>query len=113
MTELKQLANEAKRFDGGDWYLAKYLVTDWKMDKQDAAYIAAASPDVVLALINDLEKHRALLLTHLAVIDPMREQAKADEALMREALEAMTFADYVDIDMARSIVALKVRLEGV
>ena len=92
MTEqLKQLANEAKRFDGGDWYLAKHLVTDWKMDKQDAAYIAAASPDVVLGLIAERDEYQraadAMAASHKVERDALLDSRHADEALMREALE--------------------------
>ena len=61
--KLKTLAEEAKRFDGGDWYLFKHLTTDWSMDKQDAAYIAAVSPDVVLGLIAEVERLKAVIAT--------------------------------------------------
>jgi hypothetical protein len=104
MTEqLKQLANEAKRFDGGDWYLAKHLVTDWKMDKQDAAYIAAASPDVVLELIAErddanqqLRKEQLTVQGLIAERDDLRAELsriyKQSAQDMDDASDAMEFA---------------------
>lgn len=64
---LKTLAEEAKRFDGGDWYLFQHLTTDWSMDKQDAAYIAAVSPDVVLGLLAEVERLKAQIAALIMV----------------------------------------------
>jgi hypothetical protein len=77
--KLKELALAANVIDHNEnrgWYEADMLLLDGVYYPKNARFIAAASPDVVLALIEDLEKHRALLLKHIAVIDPLKAEVE-------------------------------------
>lgn len=39
-------------------HIARCGHESWEIDKANAAYIAAASPDVILALLDEIEAHR-------------------------------------------------------
>ena len=81
-TELKRLAERASL--ATPWYYLGDLLTETIDDSGDAAYIAAASPDVVLGLIKSLEHTTMAAESEAkevdernAVIDRLRTQNRA------------------------------------
>ena len=62
MKELRKLA-EAAKAHGGSWFVPvdlRQILGKGPATKDDAAYIAAASPDVVLRLLDVVEKAQAV-----------------------------------------------------
>lgn len=91
-TELKRLAERASL--ATPWYYLGDLLTETIDDSGDAAYIAAASPDVVLGLIKSLEHAQMAAEAEAkevdernAVIDRLRTQNRA----LVEALKRIVF----------------------
>lgn len=86
MTDLRRLAEAATAYaesEGLDWWEEEGLgrMTHGDMAGVDAAYIAAASPDVILALLDENARLRAALTRiaddRVGVDDWSRKQARA------------------------------------
>jgi len=96
MTEqLKYVAQECKDIRGlpPHWYDFDTLAITYGIGHTDAMFIAAASPDVVLALIAERDEYQraadTMAASHKVERDALLDSRHEDEALMREALKAI------------------------
>jgi hypothetical protein len=117
-TTLRELAEEFKTYgvDIGDIEPNQGSTYCNKLVRN---YLEAASPDVVLEILSELKELRLAyaeasrqkneLLTAHKVNARERD---ADREAMRVALDALCGADMIDVDMAKSIDALRARLEN-
>ena len=108
--------DEAKREVGSDWYTRPWLDEQVGLGEiEDAEYIAAASPDVVLALIAENERLREQLaeaqsedqwnrISWKRISEVERERAEAAEAQLTEMREALlTIAENSDDVLGRHV----------
>ena len=69
------------------WFEQTELLDGTVDHSDDAAYIAAASPDIVLSLLDRID-HLELHIKHIGN-DALRTKCSRQEKLLREALEAL------------------------
>ena len=88
--ELRKLAEEAN--ERGGWYPAGVM---WDVlieglqsqtAKEDAAYIAAASPDVVLGLLDEIEREKSGWFQRYVDADCARKDAEIERDELRAVL---------------------------
>lgn len=109
--DLTQLRKLAKAATSGEWYVSSFEVSaggdsrvvmggdrysiariaDRNVDENqaDAAYIAAANPAVILNLLDEIERLRRKHHDAAKAIMPEFNRAKAAQATLKEAIEAL------------------------
>jgi hypothetical protein len=88
MSELKKLAEAAKE-NGEEWYQVRELLDENIDITSDAEFINAASPEAILALIEERDRLKSALsamLTHMGMDEDEWNKPTFDQA--RQALGA-------------------------
>ena len=109
MTEqLKALAMAAAVIDHNEnrgWYSWDYIINNGADYPKNARFIAAASPDVILALIAEHEEQSRLLGMSGSREADLIARRDADEALMREV-----YSEIMDRDISHALDAATEKL---